>query len=76
MPENKKDKNSYTKYIQLTGIAFEMMAIMFVFIWLGKKGDQKWGGEESTLYTLFGTLIGLGISMYLVLKQLKSINEK
>lgn len=72
-----KNKNSgFTRYIHLTGIAFEMMAIMFVFIWLGKKGDEKWGEESSNLYTLFGTLIGLGVSLYLVLKQLNNINEK
>lgn len=72
----KKENSAFTRYIQLTGIAFEMMAIMFVFIWLGKKGDEKWGDEGSNIYTLFGTLIGLGVSLYLVLKQLKNINEK
>lgn len=73
---SKIKEKPYTKYLQLTGIAFEMMAVMFIFIWLGKKGDEKWGGEDSNLFTLFGTLIGLGISLYLVLKQINSLNEK
>ncbi|MFA7616016.1 MAG: AtpZ/AtpI family protein [Moheibacter sp.] len=72
----KKENSQFTRYIQLTGIAFEMMAIMFVFIWLGKKSDQKWGAEDSSLFTLFGTLLGLGVSLYVILKQLNRLNEK
>lgn len=74
MPEQ-KNKNPYTKYLQLTGIAFQMMAIMFVFIWLGKKADEKWGSGETNYYTLIGTLVGLGVSLYLILKQLKQLDE-
>lgn len=72
----KKENPPFNRYIQLTGIAFEMMAIMFVFIWLGKKGDEKWGAEDSSLFTLFGTLLGLGVSLYVILKQLNRLNEK
>lgn len=72
----KKENPPFNRYIQLTGIAFEMMAIMFVFIWLGKKADQKWGDEDSSLFTLFGTLLGLGVSLYVTLKQLNRLNEK
>jgi len=73
---SKKENSPFTRYIQLTGIAFEMMAIMFVFIWLGKKADQKWSAEDSSLFTLFGTLLGLGVSLYVILKQLNQLNEK
>lgn len=68
-------KNPYAKYLQLTSIGIQMMAIMFLFIWLGKKADEKWGNTDSTIYTLIGTLLGLGISLYLILKQLKKLNE-
>ena len=70
-----KNKNPYGKYLQLTSIAFQMMAIMFVFIWLGQKADEKWNSSETNYYTLLGTLTGLGVSLYIILQQLKRINK-
>ena len=74
MPEPKSN-NSYTKYLQLTSIAFQMLAIMLVFIWLGKKADEKWNTSETNYFTLIGTLVGLGVSLYIILQQLKRINR-
>ncbi len=71
----KPNKNPYAKYLQLTGIAFQMMAIMLIFIWLGRKADEKWNTSETNYFTLIGTLMGLGVSLYLILKQLKRLNE-
>ncbi len=70
-----KNKNSFNKYLQLTSIGFQMMAIMFAFIWLGRKADEKWNTSETNYFTLLGTLLGLGISLYFILKQLKNINK-
>ena len=75
MAADKKNKNPYAKYLQLTSIGFQMMAIMLVFIWLGKKADEKWGGTGNNYYTLIGTLVGLGVSLYFILQQLKRINK-
>jgi len=72
MPE-KENKKQVNKYIQLTGIAFQMMAIMLVFIWLGRKADEHWNTSETNYFTLLGTLFGLGASLYLILRQLKNI---
>ena len=74
MPEE-KNKNSYNKYIQLTSIAFQMMAIMLIFIWLGKKADERWNSSETNYFTLLGTLVGLGVSLYFILQQLKKLNQ-
>ncbi len=68
-------KNPYGKYLQLTSIAFQMLVIMLVFIWLGKKADEKWNSSETNYFTLIGTLVGLGVSLYLILQQLKRLNE-
>ena len=70
-----KNKNPYGKYLQLTSIAFQMLAIMFVFIWLGQKADEKWNTSQTNYYTLLGTLTGLGVSLYIILQQLKRINK-
>lgn len=71
----KNKKNPYAKYLHLTSIAFQMMAIMFVFIWLGQKADEKWNTSQTNYYTLLGTLTGLGVSLYIILQQLKRINK-
>lgn len=70
---SEEPKKSVNKYLQLTGIAFQMMAIMLVFIWLGQKADEKWNASGTNYFTLLGTLIGLGASLYLILQQLKNI---
>lgn len=72
MSEEGKNK-SVNKYLQLTGIAFQMMAIMLLFIWLGRKADEKWNSSGTNYFTLLGTLVGLGVSLYLILRQLKNI---
>lgn len=69
------NKNSYNKYLHLTTIAIQMMATMFVFIWLGQKADEKWNTSETNYFTLLGTLIGLGVSLYFILQQLKKLNQ-
>lgn len=58
----------------LSGIAIEMGAIIFVFAKGGRWLDENYGGEKR-LFTLLGTLLGLGISLWVVLKQLKRINN-
>ena len=75
MADEKKD-NMLGKYVQLTGIGFQMMATMFVFIWLGRKADEKWAAPDQHYFALIGTLLGLGVSLYLILQQLKRINDK
>jgi len=72
---DRNKKNPYAKYLQLTSIAFQMMAVMLVFIWLGKKADEKWNSSGTDYFTLIGTLVGLGVSLYLILQQLKKLNE-
>lgn len=70
---SEEPKKSVNKYLQLSGIAFQMMAIMLVFIWLGRKADERWNISETNYFTLLGTLVGLGASLYLILQQLKNI---
>ena len=46
---NSNPKKSLAKYAQLTGIAFQMMAVIFVFVWLGQWGDEHYGFEKKYL---------------------------
>ena len=70
-PQKKKQHN---KYLQLTGIAFQMGATMYLAAYLGKKLDEYFQTEKR-IYTLIATLLGLVISIWNVLQQLKKINH-
>ena len=57
----------------LTGIAFQMGAIIYVFVWLGKWLDRTYNDGDK-LYIIITTLAGVGISLYAVVKQLNRLN--
>lgn len=67
----KDKKNNITKYIHLTGIGFQMMIIIFGFVWLGQWADERYETEKK-YFTAIGSLLGLAASLYLVLRQLKN----
>ncbi|SDD70118.1 Putative F0F1-ATPase subunit Ca2+/Mg2+ transporter [Pricia antarctica] len=68
-----KEKNSTVKNVALlSGIAFEMGAIIYLAaqggIWL----DEKYQNEKR-IYTAIATLIGVAISLWVVLRQIKNV---
>lgn len=69
---SEENKKSLNKYIHLTGIGFQMMATIFVFVWIGKWADEHFETSKN-YYTALGSLLGLVASLYIVLKQLKNI---
>lgn len=70
-PQKKKLPN---KYLQLTGIAFQMGATIYLAAYLGKKLDEYFQTEKR-IYTLIATLLGLLISIWNVLRQVKRVNH-
>lgn len=71
-PNKKKQLN---KYLQLTGIAFQMGITIYLGAYFGKKLDAHYQNTTKT-YTIILTLASLAIAIYSVLAQLKRINEK
>lgn len=72
------DKNNHKgkplrRYLALTGIAFEMGAIIFACAYIGKKLDEHYAFEKKW-FTMVFVLFGVGSSLYLVLKQLNRLN--
>ncbi|NQV78335.1 MAG: AtpZ/AtpI family protein [Lutibacter sp.] len=70
-PQKKRQLN---RYIQLTGVAFQMGATMYLAAYLGKKIDSYFQNEKK-FGTLLLLLIGLSVSIWNVLRQLKNIKE-
>ena len=58
----------------LSGVAVQMGVTIYLFVMLGKWLDSKYNGGEK-LYIIIMTLLGVGISLYVVLKQVNRINN-
>ena len=71
-PNKKKQLN---KYLQLTGITFQMGITIFLGAYFGKKLDAYYQNSTKT-FTIILTLVALLIALYSVVTQLKKINEK
>lgn len=71
-PQNQKSpkKNNYSgleKYAKYSGIAIQMVLIMLLFVWGGKKLDQKFN-EGENLYIIILSLLGVFIALYVSLR--------
>jgi F0F1-type ATP synthase assembly protein I len=51
-----------------TGIAFEMIATIVLFVLLGRWVDSQWVWKFP-VGTFFGAIIGVGVSLYVILKK-------
>ncbi len=75
MNQNKNKPNKPIKNaVVLTGIAFQMGITIYLFVMLGKWLDSKYtsGGK---LFLIIATLLGVGVSLYVVVKQLDKFNN-
>lgn len=61
------------KWIQLISIPAQMGIIIFVFSKLGMYIDNKYPNENN-LWFLLLTLLGVGLSLYNVIRQVNKIN--
>lgn len=71
-PNKKKQLN---KYLQLTGVAFQMGLTIYLGAYFGKKLDVYYQNSHKT-FTIILTSAALVISIYSVIAQLKNINDK
>ena len=76
MDNNKeqKPKKQLKNAVILTGVALQMGITIYLFITLGKWLDLKYAQGEK-LFLIIGTLLGVAISLYVVLQQLKKLDN-
>jgi len=74
MENQKPPKKQLNKYLRLTGIGLQMGITIYLASYLGKWLDVKYPNENN-LYTIILTLLGVAISFYSLLKQVKKINN-
>lgn len=68
----KKSGNNYKNLAILTGIAFEMGAIIFLAAKGGKWLDSYFDPSRK-MYTVISTLLGVALAIWVVLRHLKHI---
>jgi len=69
-----KDKNNIKRWAILSGIGIQMGVIIYLFVKGGVWLDSSYN-PEGKLYTIIGTLLGVGISLFLVLQQTNRLNK-
>ncbi len=71
-PPKPPKNNSFKNAIALTGIAAEMGVIIYFSARGGKWLDAQYSNDNN-LFTVIATLLGVAISIWVVLRQLKHI---
>jgi F0F1-type ATP synthase assembly protein I len=68
---NNKSSNPFLK---LSSAAIQMAAVIGGFTWLGTYLDTKWSMDS--LFTIVGALLGVGIGLYLIIKEVNQLNRE
>jgi hypothetical protein len=69
-----KDHNGIKRWAILSGIGIQMGVIIYLFAKAGNWLDTNYSSEGKK-YTILLTLIGVGVSLFLVLKQTNRLNK-
>ncbi|MCB8994692.1 MAG: AtpZ/AtpI family protein [Bacteroidales bacterium] len=72
---NKEKETGLQSYARFSGLAFQMIAIILVFVWGGRKLDSIYFPDKSVFIIIF-SLAGVFISLYVALKGLINTGKK
>lgn len=68
--KDKKETNGMKSYFMFSGFAMQMGITIYAGAYLGKYLDSRFPAEKKWFTILF-TLIGVGVSLFVLLRQLK-----
>jgi len=72
--KNKKSNSTFKSIAIFTGIAAQMGVTIFLGAYFGKWLDTEYPADKKW-FTMIFTLLGVGISLYVVLKQINKYND-
>ena len=64
---SKRNNPGLEKYGKLSGMAFQMIAIILASVWVGTKLDEKFQ-REKPLFVIFFAILGVFTALYVALK--------
>ncbi|MFO7939608.1 MAG: AtpZ/AtpI family protein [Bacteroidales bacterium] len=67
---NDDPKQSLARYARYSSIAFQMVAVVVLFVLGGVKLDALWKAMDFPLATLVGAIVGVVLALYYSLKDL------
>jgi len=70
---NNKEKDYMKNYAKYSGLAFEMLGIIFLGTFAGKKIDEK-TASDFPLWTLILSIFSIGVALYVVIRSV--LNNK
>ena len=70
-----KKKKQHNRYLALTSIPFQMGSTIFLGAYLGESLDKKYIFDKK-YFTIAFVLIAVFASLYLVIKQLKNLEDE
>ena len=66
---NLPDNKGVSRFLYFSGMGFQMIAIIGVFAYIGYKIDES-KGSEKPIFTAVFSLLGVGLSLYSVIKSI------
>ena len=73
--DKEKGKKKLNAYIRFSAMGFQMLAIVLITAFAGNYIDKHWLPTKYPVFTIVLILCGLAISMYLLIQQLKAVEE-
>jgi len=73
--QDQKPKGQLKSALLLTGVGLQMGITIYLFVLLGKWLDSEYNNGDK-LFVIFGTLLGVAVSLYVIVQQLNRINSK
>jgi F0F1-type ATP synthase assembly protein I len=73
--QNKDKETGLQTYARYSGLAFQMIAIILAFVWMGKKIDEHYFDGRS-IFIIVLSLLGIFVAMYIALKDLLKPTKK
>jgi ATP synthase protein I len=74
-PNPNKKASGLQNFGHYSGMAFQMIAIILLFVWGGTKIDQKYF-QGKDVFVIILSLVGVFIALYVVLKDLLNQSKK
>lgn len=71
----KENSNGLDKYAKYSGLAVQMILIILIFVWAGKKLDEKFMDEKQVFVIVF-SLLGVFTGLYVALKDFINFKGK
>lgn len=73
--DSQEKERPLRRYLMLSGIGIQMGATIFLFSLGGRKLDEYFEPEKDW-FTILSVLLGVFVAVYMVIKQLNSLNKK